>query len=547
MRKLIAFTIAALLAVFMLMAASPAQAGDASRKRKQKSQPETVTMESLAELVRRAEQAAAAAQVEARRAREQTEAMQQQLAQTVRELAALRQSMQIADRGQVPRVIADLKKEPSDQKNVIEQAATLVAGQQASNLQSDNPQPSSNPQLADRVATLEEQVEINSAQIKEHAQTKVESDSRLRVRLSGMILVNTFLNSADSSVRSTPTRAPALADQLGATRHNVGANLRQTLLGLTMEGPKLAGARLSAETEFDFYGTFGDSFRGNALGALRLRTASTRLDWERTSLTIGLRPVMISPRNPSSLAMVWYSAMAEAGNLWQWRPQIILEHRPQLSDSSELVLQGGLLTPFGETLDSLTIEGALNYQGRVAFRHNFDTDRKLEIGVAGQAGQRSFILNRKETTYVISSDWLIPFSGRLELSGEAYFSKANNLGEQSGTRADSYYALSGPIDNPATTIRGIHAFGGWAQLAVKARRDLDFNFAFGIEDPRNRDVFSDRHNTSPYFKNEVLSGNFIYQLRQNLLLSVEYRRLWTDYSAGRRRNNHYNLTIGYLF
>jgi hypothetical protein len=278
-----------------------------------------------------------------------------------------------------------------------------------------------------------------------------------------------------------------------------------------------------------------------------LRTASTRLDWERTSLTIGLRPVMISPRNPSSLAMVWYPAMAEAGNLWQWRPQIILEHRPQLSDSSELVLQGGLLTPFGETLDSLTIEGGLNYQGRVAVRHNFDTERKLEIGIAGQAGQRSFILNRKETTYVVSSDWLIPLGSRLELSGEAYFGKANNLGEQSGTRADGYYALSGPIDNPATTIRGIHAFGGWTQLAVKARRDLDFNFAFGIEDPRNRDVFSDLRNLSPYFKNEVLSANFIYQLRQNLLLSVECRRLWTDYSAGRRRNNHYNLTIGYLF
>jgi hypothetical protein len=524
MRKLIAFTTAGLLVVFILMAASLARAGDTSRKRKPQKQAETVTMESLAELVRRAEQAAAAAQAEARRAREQTEAMQQQLAQTVRELAALRQSMQIADRGLR---IADLKKEEIESQSAV--------------------QLPDNPQLTDRVATLEEQVEINSAQIKEHAQTKVESDSRLRVRLSGMILVNTFLNSADSSVRSTPTRAPALADQLGGARNNVGANLRQTLLGLTMEGPKLAGASLSAETEFDFYGTFGDSFRGNALGALRLRTASTRLDWERTSLTIGLRPVMISPRNPSSLAMVWYPAMAEAGNLWQWRPQIILEHRPQLSDSSELVLQGGLLTPFGETLDSLTIEGGLNYQGRVAVRHNFDTERKLEIGIAGQAGQRSFILNRKETTYVVSSDWLIPLGSRLELSGEAYFGKANNLGEQSGTRADGYYALSGPIDNPATTIRGIHAFGGWTQLAVKARRDLDFNFAFGIEDPRNRDVFSDLRNLSPYFKNEVLSANFIYQLRQNLLLSVECRRLWTDYSAGRRRNNHYNLTIGYLF
>ncbi len=542
MRKWIAFMTAVTLSVCMLMAVTvPAQANGTSRKRKVPPQAEaSITLEELAVLVRRAEQAAAAAQTEARRAREQTDAMQQQLAQAVRELSALRQSMQISDRGSR---IADSKKESSDQKIMSEQAGMLMDNQQA-----DNPQSAiRNPQLTDRLTTLEEQVEVNTAQIKEHAQTKVESDSRFRVKLTGMILVNTFLNTADSSVRSTPTRAPAPADALGQTKRNVGANLRQTLIGLTMEGPRLAGGRLSAETEFDFYATNGDVFRGSALGALRLRTASARVDWQRTSLTVGLRPTMISPLNPSSLAMVWYPAMSNAGNLWQWRPQIILENRPQLSDSSELVLQAGLLTPFGETLDTLPIEGGLNYQGRIAFRHNFDTEKKLEVGIAGQAGQRSFILNRKETTYVISSDWLIPLADRLELSGEAYFGKANNLGEQSGYRADNYYSLSGPIDNPATVIRGIHTFGGWAQLKLKARRNLDFNFALGIEDPRNRDVFSDRRNTTNNFKNQVWSSNFIYQLRQNVLLSAEYRRLWTDYAAGRRRNDHYNFTIGYLF
>jgi len=520
-----------LIGAVLMVTASVAQADGALRKRKRPPQTESQTeaLEKLAELVRRAEQAATAAQAEARQARQQTEALQQQLLQTTKE---------IADYGLR---IADLKNEVAKLQTTAEKAVGSEV----------NPQSAiRNPQSPDRLTALEEQVEINTAQIKEHAQTKVESDSRLRLRLSGMILVNTFLNTADSSLRSTPTRAPVAGDASGQTRNNVGANLRQTILGLAMDGPRLGGARLSAEAEFDFYGTQGDTFRGNVLGSLRLRTASTRLDWERTSLTVGLRPAMISPLNPTSLASVWYPALAEAGNLWQWRPQIILEHRPQLSawgDSTELVLQGGLLTPFGETLDSQTIEGGLNYQGRVAFRHTFDTERKLEIGVAGQAGERSFLLNRKETTYIVSSDWQIPFGERLELSGEAYFGKANNLGEQSGMRADSYYALTGPIDNPATTIRGIHAFGGWAQLNLKARRNLDFNLAFGIEDPRNRDVFSDRRNLTLYFKNQVTSANFIYQLRQNVLLSLEYRRLWTDYSAGRRRNDHYNLTIGYLF
>jgi hypothetical protein len=549
MRKLTVFIVAnGLLVIVLIALAVPVQADGPSRKRKPKKPAETVTMESLAELVRRAEQAATAAQAEAQRARQQTEALQQQLAQTAQELAALRQSLAES----APRAVASGGAD-SDESRENATATVRGADRQVSGTDSNprsairDPQSAGDPQLAGRVATLEEQVEINTSQINEQAQTKVESDSRMRVRLSGMVLINTYLNSADSSARSTPTRAPAPADPLAQTGPNVGANLRQTILGLTMEGPRLAGGRLSAQTEFDFYGTNGDVFRGNPLGSLRLRTASARLDWDRTSLTLGLRPVMISPRDPSSLAMVWYPPLAGAGNLWQWRPQLILEHRPQLSDSSELVLQAGLMTPFGETLDSLPIEGTLQYQGRVAFRHNYDTERKLELGVAGLAGRRSFILDRKETTYVASSDWLIPLGGRLELSGEGYFGKANNLGEQSGLRADSYYALSGPIDNPTTVIRGIYAFGGWTQLSLKVRRDLDFNFALGIEDPRNRDVLSDRRTLTPYFKNQVASGNFIYQLRQNLLFSIEYRRLWTDYSAGRKRNDHYNLSVGYLF
>jgi hypothetical protein len=520
MRKLITRLVAGLFFIALFQAL--AQANDTPRKRKPPAPAQTKAEENLADMVRRAELAAEAAQTEARRAREQTEAMQQQLLQLTKELAALRQSL-------------------AGSTSIELLPRTTIRDAVEANPQSTLP----NPQSPDRLTVLEEQVEINAAQIREHAQTKVESDSRFRVKLSGMVLMNTYLNTADSSIRSTPTRVPA--DWPASPRKNMGANLRQSIIGLAMEGPRAAGARVSAEAEFDFYGTNGDSYQGNVLGNLRLRTASTRLDWERTSLTVGLRPAMISPLNPSSLASVWYPALSRAGNLWQWRPQIILEHRAPLRETSELVLQGGLLTPFGETLDGSVIEGGLSYQGRVAFRHHLDVDRKFEFGVGGQAGNRSFTFDRKETAYVISSDWQIPLGSRFELSGEAYFGKANDLGEQSGVRADNYYALSGPIVNSATTIRGVHAFGGWAQLNIKARSDLDFNLAFGVEDPRNRDVFADQRNLTNPFRNQVTSGNFIYQLRPNVLFSLEYRRLLTDYAAGRKRNGHYNLAIGYLF
>ena len=54
------------------------------------------------------------------------------------------------------------------------------------------------------MARLEEQVEVQTAQIKEHAQTKVESDSRFKVRLFGALLMNTYLNSSDSANSDVP-------------------------------------------------------------------------------------------------------------------------------------------------------------------------------------------------------------------------------------------------------------------------------------------------------------------------------------------------------
>lgn len=550
MRKFTDFIVAALILTVTLTSFAPMTlASGTVRKRKTQTQSkkQTTRDEELMQMVRRAAEAAEAAQEEARRARQQAEMLQQQLTRTANELAELRQKLEASEIANLGSRISDLKDDVSKLQSAIAQSTVVVAEQEAAKTQTAR----LDSQLETRLLNLEDQAEINAAQLKEHAQTKVESESRFRIKLSGMILANTYLNTNDSSVRPSPTRAPSPTSPFASSRRSIGSTLRQTIIGLAMEGPRVGGAKITAEGEFDFYAITSDDFRSNALGALRLRTASARLDWERTALTVGLRPAMISPLNPTSLAAVWYPALSGAGNLWQWRPQFILEHRPQLDDSSELVLQAGLMTQFGETLDASIIEGKLTYQGRAAFRRVLDIDRRFEVGLGGQAGKQNFSFNRNLTNYVISSDWLIPLGTRAELSGEAYFGKANNLGEQSGVRADAYYALSGPLDDSMTTIRGVHAFGGWVQLNLKVRRDLDFNLAFGMEDPRNSDIRSDmnafRRGISQHFNNRVGSANFIYQLRPNFLISLEYRRIWTEYVNGPRRNDHYNLAFGYLF
>ncbi|MGH9799625.1 MAG: hypothetical protein ACRD82_04610 [Blastocatellia bacterium] len=502
-----------------------------SRKRKNSAPPKSdkSEIEKLIELTRRASEAAELAQAEARRAREQSEALQRRLEQTERELDSLRQSFNA-----------------KSQTMVANAAAPPLNAQQSASQQDQKTEA--------RLVNLEDQAEINTAQLKEHAQTKVESGSRLKLRLHGEVIVNTYLNSSESANNDVPTIAFPDLITTGRKRNNLGATLRQSKIGLAMTGPRIGNARLSGDVEFDFWGGPISRYDGDVLGSLRIRTASARLDWARTTLEIGQLNPMISPLTPNSLAASWIPAMASTGNLWQWRPQITLEHRARLSDSSSLIFKGGLLPNFSDVIGTnvgvaggLTSEGDPGYEGCVAFRRALEDDRNFEIGFGGYGERKTFPFKRRVNSYALTGDWQIPIGSRLMFSGEAYYGQSINLGERAGISIDRLYAFRGSILNSATVVRGIHSGGGWAQLSLQATKKLEFNFAAGKDDPNNNDVRFGNIGNFTRFKNQAASANFIYFLTPNFEMSLEYRRTLTDYAAGRRTNNHFNLAFGYLF
>jgi hypothetical protein len=504
----------------------PVSAGGSPAKRKPARKETSSKDPSLLDLVRRAQEAAESAQAESRQARAEIESLK-------REMASLKTELSRLQPGDCGSRIADCGLQSGFNKDGNEEASPSA--------QSAIRNPQSAIDNDERLAKIEEQLEINSAQIKEHAQTKVESDSRFRVRLFGMILANTYLNSNDYSLSDNPlfARQP----EPGERKNNVGASLRQTKIGLSMTGPRLGNARLSAEVETDFWG----GGPNNVLGFFRVRTATANLDWERTSIQVGQRAPIISPREPTSIAAVWRPSLTGAGNLWQWRPQLAIEHRPSLSEKSELVLQGAFLPSFGEGIGGEELEGPPSYQSRIAYRRKSDSGRNFEVGFGGHFGKREFEFRRNVDGYIVSSDWLIPLGSRFEISGEAYHGRSVSLSEDSGANIDRLFAFNGPLDDARTIVRGVRSSGGWLQFTAQARRDLEFNFAYGQEDPSDRDIVSGIFTNQTRFKNQVGSANFIYHLRSNFLMSVEYRRMWTDYSTGRFKNNHYNLGFGYQF
>lgn len=519
--------------LILLVAVADLSANPVTRKRKErlttKLKPDTTDkseMEKLIELARRAQEAAEQAQTEARRAREHSEALQQRLEKTEREFEHFRQTV----------------------------AANFAAAQPATSVSPVVAQQSADQKFNDRLANLEDQVEINTAQIKEHAQTKIETGSRYKLRLYGEILVNTYFNSNDSANNDVPTIVFPDITTNGRKRNNLGTSLRQSKLGLEMTGPRIGNAKLSGHAEFDFWGGPISRYDGDVLGSLRIRTASARLDWDRTTLEIGQMEPLISPLTPTSLAASWIPAMAATGNLWQWRPQITIEHRARLNESSALILKAGLMPNFSDTngvpvgaAGGTTSEGDPGYEGRIAFRRALENDRTFELGFGGYGERKVFSFNRRVTSYALTGDWQIPLGNRLNFTGEAYYGQSINLGERAGISIDRLYAATGNVLNPATMIRGIHSAGGWAQLSFQATPKLEFNFAAGKDDPNNNDIRRGNIGNFTRFKNQAASANFIYFLTPNFEMSLEYRRTLTDYAPGRRTNNHVNLAFGYLF
>src|SRR5271166_1975422 len=145
----------------------------------------------------------------------------------------------------------------------------------------------------DRIARLEEDLQLADAKIAEQSQTKVESGSKYRVRLTGIVLFNTYgiRGYADN------TDFPQLvlpADPL-ASGGSFGASIRQSQIGIQAFGPTIAGARTSGDLQFDFAGGFPETPNGVTFGIMRLRTGTIRFDWPSTSVVAGQDSLFFAP------------------------------------------------------------------------------------------------------------------------------------------------------------------------------------------------------------------------------------------------------------
>jgi hypothetical protein len=355
----------------------------------------------------------------------------------------------------------------------------------------------------------------------------------------------------------------AYARQLGSSGGSFGATLRQSQIGVETFGPDIAGARTRADLQLDLAGGFVPGPNGINSGLMRLRTGTMRLDWTNTSLVVGQDSLFFSPNSPTSFASLAVPALSYAGNLWSWVPQVRVEHRLQVGENSSLLMQAGILDPVtGEIPGSAGSPTAYYsrragpgeasrqpaYGGRIAYNWNL-FGQPARIGVGGYYNRQDYGFNRNVQGWAGMTDFELPFSSKISLSGKFYRGEA--LGGIYGGIGRSVL-FSGDPTLPATDLQPLNAVGGWAQIKYRPANKWEINFASGVDNAFARDLkyflYAQAYGDPTLVRNQASFANVIYRPKSDLLFSAEYRRLSTkSLNDGINDAGHLNLMMGVLF
>lgn len=491
--------------------------------------------------------------------------------------SAAQQTTNTADDPDLKQSIRELREQVQELRNAVSEIKSEAAQYRAQNdelrkqlesiLMGSNPASSAQQTVSatgqnarssnsaeQRVSSLEESTQVQQSETRTLYQSKVESASKYRVRLSGLVLLNLFHDSGAVDNQDVPNYASSTA-AYGATS-TFGATMRQTELGLEVFGPEMAGAKTSGQVNFDFGGGFPSGvLDGVNTGIVRMRTADARLDWENTSIVAGQDALFISPNSPTSFASLIVPSFGYSGNLWAWIPQLRIEHKFNFADDQSLALQGGILdnvtgeSSYGSRRLAQAGEssGLPAYAARTAWTKMVN-GKPLTIGASGYYSRQNWGFDWFVDGWAAVTDWRIPLPSRFELSGEFYRGRA--VGGLGGGIGQSIL-FSGNPNNPVSDFLPLNSAGGWSQLKFAATSKLEFNGVFGSDNPFARDIHTFQAPVGVYSSvltaNRSEMANFIYRPRSDLLFSGEYRHFRTSQIGNLYNADQLNLMMGVLF
>jgi hypothetical protein len=380
---------------------------------------------------------------------------------------------------------------------------------------------------------VKERQAMEESQISTLDTTKVETESKYPLKVSGLLLFNGFVNTRQVDISASPAYALAGA---GST----GLSLRQTVLGLDARGPHLFNATSHADVRVDFWANDTASNYA-ASGLLRLRTAHAALDWPNTEAFVELDRSILEPNEPSSLVAIAQPELAWAGNLWTWNPQVGISHQFTFSDSGRIQAEVALIDTSDPQLPLLPpntspvtqTEGSRwpGTEARVAFLHG-EKNIGPEIGVGGYFSPHRTEDGDDFDAWAGTVDLRFPMTTHFEMTANAYRGQAL-AGLGAGGYVNFFYRYVGLNEIP----RALDDVGGWAQLKARMGQRAEINTGFGTDNPFAKEIqdalsFPQTAYYPGLARNRSIYSNVIYSPSAYLLFSLEYKRLWTNYGSG---------------
>jgi len=315
-------------------------------------------------------------------------------------------------------------------RNAVASSATTL-----SNVLPNNPPQDQQPGLqpedrksGERAATLEEEYQLLSGKVDDQYQTKVESASKYRLRVSGIVLMNLFSNQGVVDNIDFPMYAYArpAGDSGGASARpcdspNSGLRLSANRRGREDEGGFAARPRrrISFRSERSRLGVDAVANGHDADG----------LDRHFGCCRAGCDLLLANFANVVCFA-------GDPGSLWRGKPVGLgsadtVEHRVGLGEQSSLLLQGGILDPLtGEAPYSgysrLAGPGEESrqpaYAARIAWTHGVD-GQPLRLGVGGYYNRQDYGYGQNVDAWAAMTDIELPLGSQFSLSGKLYRGK----------------------------------------------------------------------------------------------------------------------------
>jgi hypothetical protein len=152
--------------------------------------------------------------------------------------------------------------------------------------------------------------------------------------------------------------------------------------------------------------------------------------------------------------------------------------------------------------------------------------------------------------WAATADWRVPMSRYFEWSGEGY--RGRGIGGLGGGVYKDVVTGTSPMTG-APVLHGLNAGGGWVQLKTRFTSELEANGAIGLDDGFAGDFHAvvqpaTASASQLRARNRMFVGNLIYRPKTYIILSPEFRRIWTwPINSSVNTLNVYTLSVGYEF